>query len=176
MYLTGYPATSIIISFFLNDTATTQIYTLSLHDALPILFRTPRLISTWTGCGLNPARLSSNDRSEEPTSELQSPVHVVCRLLLEKKKAILGRRRSLRSPEECVIPVGALAQHFVSDVLALHIVRADDLSLFFFDDTATTEIYTLSLHDALPIYLPLRRVAAILSRVRSPMISLSNCA
>src|SRR6266487_897370 len=54
-------------------------------------------------------------RSEEHTSELQSPVHLVCRLLLEKKKY-------------------------------------SRLSIFFFNDTATTEIYTLSLHDALPIY------------------------
>src|SRR5579863_10775720 len=65
--------------FFFNDTATTEIYTLSLHDALPICRRIWR---AW--CGGCPA--STTPRSEEHTSELQSPVHLVCRLLLEKKK------------------------------------------------------------------------------------------
>src|SRR2546426_3710025 len=78
--------------FFFNDTATTEIYTLSLHDALPI----------WTqpsGASSNPQSASaarkawytvrltfSRSRSEEHTSELQSPCNLVCRLLLEKKK------------------------------------------------------------------------------------------
>src|SRR6266581_9725610 len=65
--------------FFFNDTATTEIYTLSLHDALPIL-RGCRPGSCGHGGGRWPRR------SEEHTSELQSPVHLVCRLLLEKKK------------------------------------------------------------------------------------------
>src|SRR3990170_8267907 len=67
--------------FFFNDTATTEIYTLSLHDALPIS-RARR--SRWR-C---PARIptATPSRSEEHTSELQSPDHLVCRLLLEKKK------------------------------------------------------------------------------------------
>src|SRR4051794_41740065 len=67
--------------FFFNDTATTEIYTLSLHDALPI-YET-------AGQGFDHRGWQSNDRqprSEEHTSELQSPVHLVCRLLLEKKK------------------------------------------------------------------------------------------
>src|SRR5215813_774073 len=69
--------------FFFNDTATTEIYTLSLHDALPI--SSPG--STPPSCG--PAattRTCSARRSEEHTSELQSRPHLVCRLLLEKKK------------------------------------------------------------------------------------------
>src|SRR5215475_16009332 len=66
--------------FFFNDTATTEIYTLSLHDALPI-----------SDCqrGCCPARIPSpadDPRSEEHTSELQSRENLVCRLLLEKKK------------------------------------------------------------------------------------------
>src|SRR5256885_13757532 len=74
-----------LIFFFFNDTATTEIYTLSLHDALPIFHeaaargqdpRAGRL------CGAEPGR------SEEHTSELQSPCNLVCRLLLEKKKKI----------------------------------------------------------------------------------------
>src|SRR5258708_28859122 len=77
--------------FFFNDTATTEIYTLSLHDALPIL--TPRIwfanrtgsLTTFLTNDFWSAD-SSGLRSEEHTSELQSPDHLVCRLLLEKKK------------------------------------------------------------------------------------------
>src|SRR5258708_29257577 len=79
------------VRFFFNDTATTEIYTLSLHDALPILrpsrTRTP---TTSRARYLKPGKKRSR-RSEEHTSELQSPDHLVCRLLLEKKKyRILG--------------------------------------------------------------------------------------
>src|SRR3712207_6880540 len=97
------------IFFFFNDTATTEIYTLSLHDALPISpFWAPasaRKATRWsrsrarrpgTGCGApeiscpNPAvsifdRYLDGERSEEHTSELQSRQYLVCRLLLEKK-------------------------------------------------------------------------------------------
>src|SRR5215204_7581406 len=67
--------------FFFNDTATTEIYTLSLHDALPISTRgRPGARRTWTCCG------TCGWRSEEHTSELQSHSDLVCRLLLEKKK------------------------------------------------------------------------------------------
>src|SRR5258708_25354221 len=96
------PISTIKVSFpffFFNDTATTEIYTLSLHDALPISvsmyaptctaprstlafdFSSPQL----SVIGLRPTA-SSSFRSEEHTSELQSPDHLVCRLLLEKKK------------------------------------------------------------------------------------------
>src|SRR3990170_8444215 len=73
--------------FFFNDTATTEIYTLSLHDALPISRRHLR-----RGCCRDRGRRHRDHpsadgvRSEEHTSELQSPDHLVCRLLLEKKK------------------------------------------------------------------------------------------
>src|SRR2546425_888306 len=94
--------------FFFNDTATTEIYTLSLHDALPI--------SRWTRARFegqilppmpghqpyvpatqSPAELTARAlvRSEEHTSELQSLAYLVCRLLLEKKKAA-----TLRQPHE----------------------------------------------------------------------------
>src|SRR5258708_24388061 len=83
------PPFAISSFFFFNDTATTEIYTLSLHDALPIcnsacLARrsTMRLsLSSISVC------TSLRKRSEEHTSELQSPDHLVCRLLLEKKKS-----------------------------------------------------------------------------------------
>src|SRR2546430_16159879 len=85
--------------FFFNDTATTEIYTLSLHDALPISRAAPtalRARSRARGCrvrlrrrarGTGAAdRRSAGARSEEHTSELQSQSNLVCRLLLEKKK------------------------------------------------------------------------------------------
>src|SRR5256885_12999403 len=79
--------------FFFNDTATTEIYTLSLHDALPIspsyyprarpysVRSLPVCSTTWQRSG----RRFTKSRSEEHTSELQSPCNLVCRLLLEKK-------------------------------------------------------------------------------------------
>src|SRR5256885_16652829 len=75
--------------FFFNDTATTEIYTLSLHDALPISrrHRVVAVIVRRSGIGeREPQRLAQAVRSEEHTSELQSPCNLVCRLLLEKKK------------------------------------------------------------------------------------------
>src|SRR5687768_17941083 len=95
-----------MLFFFLKYTTTTEIYTLSLHDALPILTsawmrsknslirrRAPSLRRFLVGCGRGPfqhrlarrARLVEPPRSEEHTSELQSRLHLVCRLLLEKK-------------------------------------------------------------------------------------------
>src|SRR2546422_8560955 len=84
--------------FFFNDTATTEIYTLSLHDALPIcrecvlkdargakpgLSAREKSVMTFLG---SVSRRAGDTRSEEHTSELQSRLHLVCRLLLEKKK------------------------------------------------------------------------------------------
>src|SRR5438876_9509206 len=82
-------------SFFFNDPATTEIYTLSLHDALPICRRRgarfawhQRRDHTPKKAGYRKSKFAHYRRreSEEHTSELQSPVHLVCRLLLEKKK------------------------------------------------------------------------------------------
>src|SRR2546429_9872316 len=79
--------------FFFNDTATTEIYTLSLHDALPICaeqLRQTHHLRAFPGCFLNllsgAVKVFIGIRSEEHTSELQSRLHLVCRLLLEKKK------------------------------------------------------------------------------------------
>src|SRR5258707_11299326 len=88
--------------FFFNDTATTEIYTLSLHDALPI-YPAQHLAGARDIFGHNQVadqqaappdtffvELERADlRSEEHTSELQSRQYLVCRLLLEKKKKIL---------------------------------------------------------------------------------------
>src|SRR3712207_7239905 len=92
----------IFLFFFFNDTATTEIYTLSLHDALPILRGVLGVVErpldltaerdelTEVLRGDRQAQLRGRqrgvDRSEEHTSELQSRQYLVCRLLLEKKK------------------------------------------------------------------------------------------
>src|SRR2546422_8081962 len=82
-----------MIFFFFNDTATTEIYTLSLHDALPISFLLVGLPRLELGHVVGNLRVLGDEdcqlrgqRSEEHTSELQSRLHLVCRLLLEKKK------------------------------------------------------------------------------------------
>src|SRR5256886_8077995 len=74
--------------FFFNDTATTEIYTLSLHDALPILSGSPVARRNARAPAAPKLRgiATSSSRSEEHTSELQSQSNLVCRLLLEKKK------------------------------------------------------------------------------------------
>src|SRR2546422_5777386 len=80
--------------FFFNDTATTEIYTLSLHDALPIsdeqLGQALDVVPVLVGRAvihLGAVDEAHHVRSEEHTSELQSRLHLVCRLLLEKKKS-----------------------------------------------------------------------------------------
>src|SRR5215475_6944257 len=85
-------------------------------------------------------------RSEEHTSELQSRENLVCRLLLEKKKLIHRlqlqyNRDPHNKPSDAQLEVPYVAK---VDLVVV-------LCFFFFNDTATTEIYTLSLHDALPI-------------------------
>src|SRR5437016_12819584 len=70
--------------FFFNDTATTEIYTLSLHDAFPISREPRSTVGRSAGDYRSPA--VTHLRSEEHTSELQSLTNLVCRLLLEKKK------------------------------------------------------------------------------------------
>src|SRR3712207_7814642 len=107
-----------MIVFFFNDTATTEIYTLSLHDALPISVLVPGCLIDLPVRGvvaLPPERVSDRDgvvrltrdtaetvvqivfaRSEEHTSELQSRQYLVCRLLLEKKKIKSTHKPELR--------------------------------------------------------------------------------
>src|SRR2546429_4801490 len=92
LFPTAFP---LLFFFFFNDTATTEIYTLSLHDALPICITMHAM--TWSpaapsGSGTPYTAASAmagwRSRSEEHTSELQSRLHLVCRLLLEKKKML----------------------------------------------------------------------------------------
>src|SRR2546426_5673836 len=84
---------TVFFFFFFNDTATTEIYTLSLHDALPICQapqagrKHPEVLAQEIGHEeRHGVPRMSYRRSEEHTSELQSPCNLVCRLLLEKKK------------------------------------------------------------------------------------------
>src|SRR3712207_8112088 len=107
----------LVLFFFFNDTATTEIYTLSLHDTLPICSTAGKVATSGftrsCGYGCRPwtARCSPGStcwthtkaasprraRSEEHTSELQSRQYLVCRLLLEKKKHIYAYRHRLHS-------------------------------------------------------------------------------
>src|SRR3712207_9000880 len=106
-----------MVVFFFNDTATTEIYTLSLHDALPISsritptgFRLPTdeqaepapyaspaslLVSPRASRTTPPVPQYAEGRSEEHTSELQSRQYLVCRLLLEKKNLVINTSLSL---------------------------------------------------------------------------------
>src|SRR5690625_7456322 len=76
---------AVLFFFFFNAPPSTTIYTLSLHDALPIFGLARRRKGNLPNLKSSPA---SRDRSEEHTSELQSRGHLVCRLLLEKKKTV----------------------------------------------------------------------------------------
>src|SRR2546429_914498 len=110
---------SMLHLFFFNDTATTEIYTLSLHDALPISgggvladrvaqFAMAAREALASGIAVNnPAAFAAALRSEEHTSELQSRLHLVCRLLLEKKKNYTDTYVAIISP--VVDPVAAHA-------------------------------------------------------------------
>src|SRR6185437_15582291 len=98
-----------------------------------------------------------HQRSEEHTSELQSLAYLVCRLLLEKKKEQLPRGSTVRCREDLhaklrgkALRAPLKAPWLCSATLPVSGHRF--LLFFFFNDTATTEIYTLSLHDALPIW------------------------
>src|SRR5437899_10122608 len=100
--------TILLFFLFFNDTATTEIYTLSLHDALPISPPTLPALRATSGTTRRSrqrwrapeekhrARTECLERSEEHTSELQSLRHLVCRLLLEKKKKIKRKTQNTK--------------------------------------------------------------------------------
>src|SRR2546422_4520123 len=104
--LNQYCRNGLCFIFFFNDTATTEIYTLSLHDALPI----------WSVVSAKRANVEANryppsfklrhaaKRSEEHTSELQSRLHLVCRLLLEKKKKTNTAAKPIAHPASTPSP------------------------------------------------------------------------
>src|SRR5471030_1964997 len=138
----------VVCFFFFNDTATTEIYTLSLHDALPISANR----SVGPACdeqAPKPDPKPIRRRSEEHTSELQSLRHLVCRLLLEKKKCQWQFQHGQRDERFPVGWPGGLQLWHYQQQLCLR--RRERHGYYFLNDTAPTEIYTLSLHDALPI-------------------------
>src|SRR3712207_7321345 len=103
------------LCFFFNDPATTEIYTLSLHDALPISTALRTGARRTSPASLTPppsttrlgSRIATRERSEEHTSELQSRQYLVCRLLLEKKqtRAIVPDATSDRTPARLYLPM-----------------------------------------------------------------------
>ena len=118
-------------------------------------------------------------RSEEHTSELQSRQYLVCRLLLEKKNVALTVGVFLLLFGAGLWAFTRMGHRFAMVERGVGLVkkkRRIAFSVFFFNDTATTEIYTLSLHDALPIFLllhpyvpALRQTSGSLLRPASPL-------
>src|ERR1022692_4308676 len=104
-----------------------------------------------------PGKVSRSTRSEEHTSELESPCNMVCRLLLEKKKKkyypplVPSTQPHVSHPLTRVGGCRLGGQKVVLTGVNLYSNCYVRYVFFFFNDTATTEIYTLSLHDALPI-------------------------
>src|SRR5210317_1838729 len=144
--------------FFFNDTATTEIYTLSytlsLHDALPI-YRARRgdVLPGGAAAG-GGTRLGEPDRSEEHTSELQSHSESSYAVFCLKKTKAFAQRQA----RTWFCSAKFLSRRYCAAPSFASFPRkkcCTTVHLFFFNDTATTEIYTLSytlsLHDALPI-------------------------
>src|SRR5208337_2742083 len=143
-----------VLFFFFNDTATTEIYTLSLHDALPI-WPEPAgpmcVIRLPSDSRMGRARLTAAAVPDRKSTRLNSSHRCISYAVfcLKKKRTREHRRRGGDKPQprlRVLLVVFACCSH--------HQFGFPSLLLFFFNDTATTEIYTLSLHDALPI-LPL---------------------
>src|SRR5205823_14227881 len=104
LLITNSLSSSFSFFFFFNDPATTEIYTLSLHDALPIspAMQLARPLSRVVFPLLEPPEISrKTTRSEEHTSELQSLAYLVCRLLLEKKKKKKKKKNNTKKKKKC---------------------------------------------------------------------------
>src|SRR5215203_573122 len=122
------------------------------------LFRSPLYVKEAAARPREGRTLDVRRRSEEHTSELQSRQYLVCRLLLEKKNIRRNDKiKSRRNESKWLFPRSNIANIFINTLLYINrtIISSSDyyrnILFFFFNDTATTEIYTLSLHDALPI-------------------------
>src|SRR6266571_2530704 len=144
-----------VFIFFFNDTATTEIYTLSLHDALPISELAPRT-QQWTAskfqCGIK-------FRDRKSTRLNSSHMSISYAVFCLKKKKIRREVDYDGGQKQMIKKFRGYGYRFVETVATLLAPIATRPSrqeppsppFFFFNDTATTEIYTLSLHDALPI-------------------------
>src|SRR2546429_5288210 len=107
----------LVFFFFFNDTATTEIYTLSLPDALPIYTRisatpTAPRSGRHTQSGTASAATNCWPRSEEHTSELQSRLHLVCRLLLEKQTKLDGKDNAADLAQEIAAPAIFMVENY----------------------------------------------------------------
>src|ERR1022692_3265470 len=131
---------SIFCFFFFNDTATTEIYTLSLHDALPIC---NQKFACFNFCEARHKRTSRLDRKSTRlnSSHLVISYAVFCL----KKKKTQHRSLNMSVVQWCVR--GRRVYFAAGSLELIH----DRLQLFFFNDPAPTDIYSLSLQDALPI-------------------------
>src|SRR5215216_2318547 len=144
---------SVSLLFFFNDTATTEIYTLSLHDALPISARCPV-----AACGPPGRSASARSRRDRKSTRLNSSHQIISYAVFCLKKKKSGLHPAIHPPAGDSRH-GALTPRTADLIAGLR--RRPPPSRrcsvrFFFNDTATTEIYTLSLHDALPICRPAR--------------------
>src|SRR6266542_3018378 len=152
--------------FFFNDTATTEIYTLSLHDALPILDDDVGIPGHLVGQALREGPRDVQDRkSTRLNSSHGSISYAVFCLKKKSMEAPSSARKSSESRCFASSPRnGMTIDGTVEDTIEVsasgNAALADRLESFFFNDTATTEIYTLSLHDALPICRALRRAVS----------------
>src|SRR5476649_1703658 len=156
MFLVGVcPSLASFFFFFFNDTATTEIYTLSLHDALPISRPRPRRKPRpWRKPRPRPRpRDRKSTRLNSSHTVISYAVFCLKKKNNQRSPAALHRDsvcpvRRLYLYARCryVLPRGGPPGRVIFAVQ-----REMALSRFFFNDTATTEIYTLSLHDALPI-------------------------
>src|SRR3989441_599988 len=140
------PATvTVNAAFFFNDTATTEIYTLSLHDALPI----SAAVTDTIGTALGADSLWSFTTDVAPTVTAQAPAPGATGVPLNTTRtATFSKAMNAASITTSTFRLRAAGS--TADVPATVTVNTAG-TLFFFNDTATTEIYTLSLHDALPI-------------------------
>src|SRR5580692_4064876 len=130
--------------FFFNDTATTEIYTLSLHDALPISAAFRRLSPEWPSP--SPISRSVRGRDRKSTRLNSSHSQISYAVFCLKKKI----KDAVRHPA-AFLYLDALLSGPLMYLVGVDSAGIPASAPFFFNDTATTEIYTLSLHDALPI-------------------------
>src|SRR6266496_5895977 len=144
-----------LLLFFFNDPATTEIYTLSLHDALPI----SPMPAPWAArnSGTSPQARASF-RSEEHTSELQSRRDLVCRLLLEKKNAVRSRARREVEQQHVHLPRPARL------VRVVPLIRRDEVNHAGFERAVLPQVVDVLLQIVLEEFLCHQSLLAIVPR------------